>query len=287
MQHHCANRSVFSKLGRAWWRALHIYNMQHVAYYMLHYMSHKFHILHKEMTFLEEIQEFFGTQDLYEVLGAVKGADNEQIKKAYRKSSLKIHPDRVDDSEKEQATKKFQVLAKVHFILSDDERRKLYDNHGIIANDDSLEDQANWSEYWRLLFPKISEKDIQAYLDTYTGSKEEEEDLIAIYERFEGDLDKISQTHISYDEDKTTEQLRRLIDGGKIKNYKKFASEPQSKRNRRRNRAQREAKQAEKMREDDSMADLTALIKKKSQNNFDSLIANLEAKYSKGTKRKR
>lgn len=251
------------------------------------------------MTFLKEIQDFFGTQDLYEVLGAERRADSEQIKKAYRKSSLKIHPDRVDDPDKELATKKFQVLAKVHFILSDDERRKLYDDQGIIANDDSLENQANWSEYWRLLFPKISEKDIQAYLDTYTDSKEEEEDLIKIYERFEGDLDKISQTHISYDEDKTTEQLHRLIDEGKIKKYKKFTSEPDSKRNRRSKRAQREAKQAEKMRERmedepgesvDSMAGLTALIKKKSQNNFDSMIASLEAKYSngnRGTKRKR
>lgn len=239
------------------------------------------------MTFLDDIEEFFGTRDLYEVLNVQKEAHSEQIKKAYRKASLKIHPDRVDESEKELATKRFQVLAKIHFILSDDEKRKLYDGHGIVADDDSLENQANWCDYWRLLFPKISEKDIQTFFDTYEDSKEEEEDLIKIYERFEGDLDKISETHISYDERKTTAQILRLIEEGKIKSYKKFTNEAQFKKARRVKRVEREAKQAEKAKKDmdvDGMADLTAMIKKKSQNSFDSMIASLEAKYSNGNK---
>lgn len=248
------------------------------------------------MTFIEEIQNYFGTKSLYEVLDIEKGATNEQIKKAYRKASLKIHPDRVDASEKEHATKKFQVLAQVHFVLSDDERRKLYDDNGIIVNDDSLESQADWDEYWRLLFPKISEKDIQSFLDSYVGSEEEEKDLIKIYDRFEGDMDKISQTHISFDEDRTTDQLNRLIAEDKIKSYQKFANESQLKKSRRSKRAQREAKQAEKLKKEmkdkagnsvDSMADLTAMIKNKSQNNFDSMIASLEAKYSNGNKGKK
>lgn len=41
-----------------------------------------------------------------------------------------MHPDRVKDEEKEIATQKFQTLGKVYSILSDKERRALYDETG-------------------------------------------------------------------------------------------------------------------------------------------------------------
>ena len=251
------------------------------------------------MSFRDEVESFFDTKDLYEVLGISKEANETQIKKAYRKVSLKVHPDRVDESEKEQATKKFQVLARVHFILSDPERRKLYDEHGIIANEDGLESEADWNNYWRLLFPKISEKDIKNFLDTYIASKDEEADLIALYNKYEGDMDKLCQTHISFDEERTSNDLNRLIEEGKIEKFDKFTKEPESKKLKRKKRAQREAKQAEKAKKERSesgepdISELTAMIQRKSEKNFNSMIANLEAKYSKksaktsGTKRKR
>lgn len=250
------------------------------------------------MTFLDEVETFFGTKCLYEVLNVYKEASDNEIKKAYRKTSLKVHPDRVGEAEKERATQKFQVLAQVHYVLSDRDRRKLYDEHGIIAND-SLENEANWAEYWRLLFPKISEKDIAAFLDTYMGSEEEEQDLIQIYQRYKGDMDKISESHIGFDEKRTHDQLSRLIDEGKIPKYNKFSKDSGAKRERRKKRAEKEAAEADKMRQEmekktgmtlNSMDDLTAMIKRKSQNGFDSMMASLEAKYaneSKGTKRKR
>jgi hypothetical protein len=52
------------------------------------------------------------------------------VKKAYYKQSLKVHPDRVTDDEKENATEKFQTLGKVYSILSDKEKRKIYDETG-------------------------------------------------------------------------------------------------------------------------------------------------------------
>ena len=245
------------------------------------------------MTLIEEVETFFNTKDLYDVLNIQKGVTEDQIKKAYRKASLKIHPDRVDESLKEEATKRFQVLARVHYVLSDPERRKLYDDHGIIANEDSLDGEADWANYWRLLCPKVSEKDINNFLDTYIGSKDEEKDLIALYKRYQGDLDKISQAHIGYDEERTVSDLKRLLESGEIEELEMFVNEPESKRARRKKKAQREAKAAEKAkkeRKSDDIGDLTALIQRKSQNSFDSMIANLEAKYSnsaKGTKRKR
>lgn len=256
------------------------------------------------MTLREDIEKYFGTKDLYEVLGVDKKANESQIKKGYRKTSLKCHPDRVEESEKDEATRKFQVLAQVHYVLSDPQRRQLYDEQGIIANSDSLESEANWSDYWRLLFPKISEKDIQDFLDNYIGSEEEEKDLIEIYTRFKGDMDKISQSMIGFEEERCGELLEKLLQEGKIEHFKKFTKETELKKKRRQRRAEKEAKEAEKMMEElrakmgksvDSMEDLSSVIKKKSHANFDSMIANLEAKYGganngnskKGVKRKR
>lgn len=251
------------------------------------------------MTLIDEIQNYFGTKNLYDVIGVEKDASAEAVTKAYRRTSLKIHPDRKSEAEKEEATKRFQVLAQVHYVLSDTERRKLYDDHGIIANEDGLQSEADWAEYWRLLFPKITENDINNFLVTYEGSKEEEQDLIRIYNKYKGDMNLICQTHISYDEDTTTAQLMKLIKQKKIPDYDKFSKEPQSKKDKRAKRFQREAKEANKIREskkkdkadDGDLSSLTAMIQSRSKNSFDSMIASLEAKYSngggKGTKRKR
>lgn len=251
------------------------------------------------MTLLTEVEEFFGTKNLYEVLNIEEHANNDQIKKAYRKASLKVHPDRVAEDEKEKATRKFQVLSQVHHILSDEERRNLYDNHGIIANEDRLETEADWSNYWRLLFPKVTANDIQGFMDSYIGSAEEQEDLIKLYNRYEGDMDKLSESHIGYDEERTTNLLKRLIEEEKITAYRKFSKESQRSKQKRLNRATREAKQAEKFKADlktktgrdlDNMDDLTALIKRRNESTFTNMMASLEARYSsgsKGIKRKR
>ena len=53
------------------------------------------------------------------------------VKRAYHKLSLKVHPDRVqDDKKKDEATKKFQAMGKAYSILSDKEKRAIYDETG-------------------------------------------------------------------------------------------------------------------------------------------------------------
>lgn len=67
-------------------------------------------------------------RDYYEVLGVQKGADKEEIKKAYRKLAIKYHPDR-NPGDKE-AEEKFKEATEAYEILSDDQKRPIYDQYG-------------------------------------------------------------------------------------------------------------------------------------------------------------
>jgi len=66
--------------------------------------------------------------DYYEVLGVDRNADNETIKKAYRKLALKYHPDR-NQGDKE-AEERFKEAAEAYEVLRDSEKRQIYDQFG-------------------------------------------------------------------------------------------------------------------------------------------------------------
>ncbi len=72
-------------------------------------------------------------RDYYEVLGVEKGASAEEIKKAYRKSAMKYHPDR-NPGDKE-AEEKFKELGEAYEVLSDDDKRARYDQFGFAGVD--------------------------------------------------------------------------------------------------------------------------------------------------------
>ena len=60
-------------------------------------------------SFLDSVEKEYSTRNLYHVLGLEKSAREEDIKRCYRKMSLKVHPDRVEPDQIEEATRKFQV----------------------------------------------------------------------------------------------------------------------------------------------------------------------------------
>ena len=68
-------------------------------------------------------------RDYYEVLGVEKTATPEEIKKAYRSLAKKYHPD-VSTEPKEVAEAKFKEISEAYEVLSDQEKRNLYDQYG-------------------------------------------------------------------------------------------------------------------------------------------------------------
>ncbi|XP_006890251.1 PREDICTED: dnaJ homolog subfamily B member 7 [Elephantulus edwardii] len=67
--------------------------------------------------------------DYYEVLGVQKYASPEDIKKAYHKVALKWHPDKNPEN-KEEAERRFKEVAEAYEVLSNDEKRNIYDKYG-------------------------------------------------------------------------------------------------------------------------------------------------------------
>lgn len=82
-------------------------------------------------------------RDYYEVLGVEKSADQEAIKRAYRKLAVKYHPDR-NPGDKE-AEEKFREATEAYEVLSDDKKRPIYDQYGFAGLDGM--DQGGGAQY--------------------------------------------------------------------------------------------------------------------------------------------
>jgi molecular chaperone DnaJ len=67
-------------------------------------------------------------EDFYELLQISKGADKSAIKKAYRKMAMKYHPDKNPNDKK--AEERFKAINEAYQVLSDDEKRAIYDRYG-------------------------------------------------------------------------------------------------------------------------------------------------------------
>ena len=68
-------------------------------------------------------------KDYYAILGVDKNADDDQLKKAYRKMAVKWHPDKNQDK-KEKAEAKFKEIGEAYDVLSDKNKRAIYDRYG-------------------------------------------------------------------------------------------------------------------------------------------------------------
>lgn len=81
--------------------------------------------------------------DFYKVLGVSKGATKAEIKKTFYAAAKKYHPDTVKsqklpEAQAKEYEKKFKELAEAYDVLSDDEKRKQYDQMGHAAFDPNM-----------------------------------------------------------------------------------------------------------------------------------------------------
>ncbi|KAF6156993.1 hypothetical protein GIB67_039754 [Kingdonia uniflora] len=78
--------------------------------------------------FLSYVVTALGGKSYYDILQISKGASEDQIKRAYRKLALKYHPDKNQGNE--EANKKFTEISNAYEVLSDQEKRGIYDKYG-------------------------------------------------------------------------------------------------------------------------------------------------------------
>lgn len=71
-------------------------------------------------------------KDYYEILGVSRNATDEEIKAAYRRLAKIYHPDVAEN--KQEAEKKFKEINEAYQVLSDPEKRKIYDRYGTLEN---------------------------------------------------------------------------------------------------------------------------------------------------------
>jgi DnaJ-class molecular chaperone len=100
-------------------------------------------------------KEDWSKKTLYQVLNVDKSATKEEIRRAFRRMAIQVHPDKQASSKKAMdvnvATERFRLVKTAYTILSNDSSRNLYDATGLIREDDGVHpsqgfDWQNWEE---------------------------------------------------------------------------------------------------------------------------------------------
>lgn len=187
----------------------------------------------EEEEFEEEDPEqssFSSDKSLYEVLGVERTATLKEIKRAYHKLALRLHPDKNPGDE--EAKEKFQQLQKVISILGDEEKRALYDQTGCIDDAELAGDVQNLREFFRTMYKKVTEADIEEFEANYRGSDSEKSDLIDLYKKYKGNMKRLFCSMICSDPKLDSHRFKDIldenIDAGELmstKAYQKWAAQ--------------------------------------------------------------
>ncbi|KAL2320809.1 hypothetical protein Fmac_029778 [Flemingia macrophylla] len=246
----------------------------------------------------------------------------QEIKKAYYKLALRLHPDKNPGDE--EAKEKFQQLQKVISILGDEEKRALYDQTGCVDDavnwvlmivsivdliewdkiidlvDESVEHNAlssylmrdlagdvvrNLQELFRTMYKKVTEADIEEFEANYRGSDSEKNDLIDLYKKCKGNMNRLFCSMLCSDPKLDSHRFKDILDeavaAGELKAtkaYQKWAKEvsetkpPTSPLRRGKSNKQSET-------------DLGVIIAQRQnarKGQFDSLFSSLVSKYGGG-----
>ncbi|KAJ3782291.1 hypothetical protein GGU10DRAFT_389960 [Lentinula aff. detonsa] len=255
--------------------------------------------------------------DLYTVISVSNNCKLDEIKKSYRRLALKYHPDKhatASESAKAEASLKFQQVGFAYAVLSDEKRRKRYDQTG---KTDEAFDLAAGEDGWEAYFEQMIDRATRGKLDEmkkeYQGSSEEASDLKAAYTETQGSIGDI-MTFIPHstheDEVRFILILSDLISKGELHSLPKWESSIKDEKAKlvRQKQGEKEAKEAEKLAKElgvwdefygsgktgkrkgkgkgkeeegeEDVSALQALILNKKQKNTDSFFDSLAAKYT-------
>jgi DnaJ family protein C protein 9 len=251
---------------------------------------------------MPELPQDYEDLDPYAVLGILKGKDAtaDEIKKAYRRKALTTHPDKaVDDAQRQEFHEEFQKVAFAYSVLSDEDRRARYDRTGSL---EEIESEQSFKDLFSdLCRTELSKEMLEQDKKEYRESGEEKQDILKYYKESKGDMDAIFEnvihTDVVDDEERIRVIIQHAIEAKEVKPYAKFVKETSASRKRRRKAAESEAVEAEVLAEElglnkakkanksgnDEDA-LAMMIRKRGEDRFNSMISNLEARYS-GSKR--
>ncbi|XP_059668459.1 chaperone protein dnaJ 6-like [Cornus florida] len=232
----------------------------------------------------ENLGESSTEKSLYEVLGVEKSASQQEIKKAYYKLALRLHPDKNPGDE--DAKEKFQQLQKIISVLGDEEKRSLYDQTGSVDDEDLAGDVVqNLKQFFQTMYKKVTEADIEEFEANYRGSDSEKNDLIDLYKKYKGNMNRLFCSMLCSDSKLDSHRFKDVIDeaiaAGELKSskaYQKWAKQvsetkPPTSPLRRREKSRKQSE------------DVYAIISQRRnerKDQFDSMFSSLVTKYGGG-----
>ena len=205
-----------------------------------------------------------------------------------KKTSSNNAEDKIQ-GDKDEATKKFQDITWSYAILSDETRRRIFDQTGSTERAAAFDNEFNWTDFCNAQYRSFVDMKMLDKLKTeYQGTEEESNDLLKAFNKFEGNMDRIFEnivfSNVLDDEDRFRAIIDKAIKDGKVEGYEAYTQEPEKQRQARYKLAQKEAKEAEKHhkklkreKKDKGDNDLAALIQGRQKSRMDAFISGLEA----------
>jgi len=153
----------------------------------------------------------FHGKNYYEILGVPATASSIDVQRAFRKLALTLHPDKVAETEREQATADFQYVVNVMETLNDADKRAYYDLTGedsLIAQQEGKQPNKTQSYYFQKFVTIVEILDAK---EKYVGTQEEIADVCASYERHKGNMTNIIED-IMHSTDDDVDRFRTIIE---------------------------------------------------------------------------
>ncbi|KPA81502.1 putative chaperone protein DNAj [Leptomonas pyrrhocoris] len=243
---------------------------------------------------------------LYTSLGVAKDSSLDEITRAYRRLALQFHPDRNPDG-----VEQFKAISNAYAVLSDTDRRAVYDVTGFVSDAAGDASHAMTDEATRQQRSAELADQVRDFFAAYAGSEEEVNDVVKGYVKCDGNFAKMVREYLLFDNGEASEvqRLHRLVEklvaAGTLKTTAAWqaSSLPKSilKIEKAMRRERTEAEEALKELaggrahpsmtanggdEDGSLGALQLAIRQRQASSYQSMLSNLEAKYVTGKKKK-